>query len=71
MAAAASVRDEDVGAIPFVGGDGQFQGIIADWDITLQVVAAGENPAEGKGRRLHDPPPAGDPAGRGREKRPA
>jgi CBS domain-containing protein len=47
-AVAVMMRDEDVGAIPIVGGDGQLQGIITDRDITVQVVAAGKNPAEAK-----------------------
>lgn len=46
MAVAAMMRDEDVGAIPITDEEGRLQGIITDRDITIQVVAAGHNPAD-------------------------
>src|SRR3712207_3725302 len=46
MAVAAMMRDEDVGAIPIVDGNGRLQGIITDRDITIQVVAAGIDPSQ-------------------------
>lgn len=46
MAVAAMMRDEDVGAIPITDEEGRLQGIITDRDITIQVVAAGQNPAD-------------------------
>jgi CBS domain-containing protein len=40
------MRDEDVGAIPIADAGGRLRGIITDRDITIQVVAAGIDPAE-------------------------
>jgi CBS domain-containing protein len=42
------MRDEDVGAIPIVDAGDRLQGIITDRDITIQVVAAGIDPAAAK-----------------------
>jgi CBS-domain-containing membrane protein len=42
------MRDEDVGAIPIVGGDRQLQGIIADRGLTMHTSRPGRIPPRAK-----------------------
>jgi len=43
--AAALMRDENIGAVVVVD-EGRVQGVVTDRDITVRVVASGEDPAE-------------------------
>lgn len=48
--AAEKMRDHDCGALPVVDGEGRSNpmGIITDRDITVRVVARGDNPLQGR-----------------------
>lgn len=48
--AAEKMRDHDCGALPVVNGEGASSpvGIITDRDITVRVVAQGDNPLQGR-----------------------
>ncbi|WP_344450941.1 CBS domain-containing protein [Actinocorallia aurantiaca] len=43
--AAQLMREEGVGALPIVGSDGRFEGIITDRDIIVKCIAAGHDPS--------------------------
>lgn len=53
VAAARLMAERDIGAIPVVDDDGSGRpiGVITDRDITIRIVARGENPAD---RRVRD-----------------
>jgi CBS domain-containing protein len=53
---AALLAREDIGAVPVCNAAGRLQGLVTDRDIVVQVVAAGDDPAQVR---------AGDIAGAG------
>ena len=43
---ARTMADEDCGAVPVVDGEGRPVGVVTDRDITIRLVAQGQNPVE-------------------------
>lgn len=43
--AAQLMREKGVGALPIIGSDGRFQGIVTDRDIVVKCIAAGHDPS--------------------------
>lgn len=48
LRAAETMRDEDVGDVVVLDGNGDLRGIITDRDITIRAVAEGKDPANTK-----------------------
>ena len=44
--AAATMADQQVGALPICGEDGRLKGMLTDRDIVVKAIAKGRNPSE-------------------------